>query len=379
MKGRRIDCRNVRTTSCAADGQRRVPVDVDCVKPEASEDFVCSPIVEDITNRALAYLEAGYPVHFAGPAGTGKTTLAYHVAARIGRPVTLVHGDDEFGSSDLVGNESGVRKRRLVDNFIHSVLKTEEETKTLWVDNRLTSACKSGHTLIYDEFTRSRPEANNVLLSVLAEGILDIPKLRQDGLGYVNVHPEFRAIFTSNPEEYAGTHKTQDALMDRMITIHVGHHDRESEVLITMAKSGCSRGDAEVIVDIVRELRDVGVTNNRPTIRACIAIARVLVIRGGRAHPDDPVFQWVTQDVLTGETVKITRSGESLMREKVYEVIQAVCKNIASVRDLEEELVVEVEKAEQGREEENRASKEKDHASQGLERHPDEVEPVSSH
>ena len=28
-------------------------------------------------------------------------------------------------------------------------------------------------------------------------------------------------IFTSNPEEYAGVHKTQDALLDRMITIAV--------------------------------------------------------------------------------------------------------------------------------------------------------------
>ena len=131
-EGTKERLRNVRTASCVAGGQRRGPADTECVKPEASEEFVCSPIVEDITNRALAYLEAGYPVHFAGPAGTGKTTLAYHVASRIGRPVTLVHGDDEFGSSDLVGNESGVRKRRLVDNFIHSVMKTEEETKTLW-------------------------------------------------------------------------------------------------------------------------------------------------------------------------------------------------------------------------------------------------------
>jgi len=38
---------------------------------------------------------------------------------------------------------------------------------TLWVDNRLTTACANGNTLIYDEFNRSRPEANNALLSVL--------------------------------------------------------------------------------------------------------------------------------------------------------------------------------------------------------------------
>src|SRR3990172_2083115 len=154
------------------------------VSLEPSNGFAVTPYIEEIVESALAYLQAGYPVHFSGPSGTGKTTLALHIASRLGRPVTLVHGDDEFGSSDLVGNDYGYRKSKLVDNFIHSVLKTEEEMKTLWVDNRLTTACQNGDTLIYDEFTRSRPEANNTLLSILGEKILNLPKLRRNGEGY---------------------------------------------------------------------------------------------------------------------------------------------------------------------------------------------------
>ncbi len=64
---------------------------------------------------------------------------------------------------------------------------------------------------------RSRPEANNVLLAILEERLLEMPSGRVNE-GYTCVHPNFRAIFTSNPEEYAGVHKTQDALLDRMIT-----------------------------------------------------------------------------------------------------------------------------------------------------------------
>jgi gas vesicle protein GvpN len=303
----------------------RVQLGGDSIEAEASDQFVATPHIQALAERALAYLEVGYAVHFAGAAGTGKTTLAFHVASKLGRPVTLIHGDDEFGSSDLVGKDAGYSKSKLIDNYIHSVLKTEEKMNTLWVDNRLTTACGSGNTLIYDEFNRSRPEANNALLSVLEEKILNLPSLRQSGEGYLAVHPDFRAIFTSNPEEYAGVHKTQDALMDRLITIQMGNFDRETEIQIGMAQSGVCREDAEIIVDIVRELRGIGVSNHRPTIRATNAIAKILVHRQARARLDDPVFQWVCHDVLTTETAKVTREGQSVMPHKIDESMTRIC------------------------------------------------------
>lgn len=282
--------------------------------------------VQDLTVRALAYLNAGYPVHFAGPAGTGKTTLAFHAAAQLGRPVTLIHGDDEFGSSDLIGRNTGYRKHRLVDNYIHSVLKTEEETRSLWMDSRLTTACQRGDTLIYDEFNRSHPEANNAFLAVLSEKILNLPKLRTSGEGYLTVHPQFHAIFTSNPEEYAGTHKTQDALTDRLITIHLGHYDRDTEIQILMAKSAVALEDAETIVDLVRELRTMGANNHRPTLRAAIAVARLLARPGPHAGWHDPIFSRICRDILNTDTARVTRDGQPVMAGEVDEVLEKVCR-----------------------------------------------------
>ena len=48
-------------------------------------DFVETPRIRDLTERALDYLAAGFPIHFRGAAGTGKTTLALNVAAQLGR------------------------------------------------------------------------------------------------------------------------------------------------------------------------------------------------------------------------------------------------------------------------------------------------------
>ncbi len=227
---------------------------LDRISVGPSEEFIETPLVKKIIDRAMSYLEVGFPVHFTGPTGTGKSTLAMHLAYKLNQPMMLMYGDEEFGTSDLVGDKMGYRKRKLIDNFIHSVIKTEEDVSQRWVDNRLTIACKEGLTLVYDEFNRSRPEANNALLSVLEEGILTLPPLEEES-GYIKVHPNFKAIFTSNPYEYAGVHKTQDALLDRMVSIHLDYFDEETEQAIVVAKAGITLEDAKKIVRILRDFR----------------------------------------------------------------------------------------------------------------------------
>ena len=267
---------------------------------QPATSFVETPFVRELTARALSYLAAGFPVHFRGPAGSGKTTLAMHVASQLGRPVMLMMGDDEFNTSDLVGKEKGFRRRRVVDNYVHTVMKTEEDMTQHWVSNRLTLACQEGLTLVYDEFTRSRPEANNVLLSVLEEKLLVLPSMPSKS-GYVRVNPEFRAIFTSNPEDYVGVHKSQDALLDRMITIDLEYFDRETEVAITEARANIPRADAERIVELVRGFRASGQYEIKPTVRKCLIIGKVMAVHRIRASAADPIFREVVLDVLGTE------------------------------------------------------------------------------
>lgn len=295
------------------------------LEPRPQEGFVETDYVRAVMSRARNYLEAGFPVHFRGGSGTGKTTFAMHLAHLVGRPTVLIHGDEEFSTSNLIGGEHGYRLRKVVDNFIHSVLKTEESLTRQWVDNRLTLVCKYGFTLVYDEFTRSRPEANNVLLSILQEGILDLPVARGEG-GYLRVAPGFRAIFTSNPEEYAGTHKAQDALRDRMVTIDLDHFDRETEIAITQARSHLPREEAGKIVDVVRAFRERGSYEFSPTVRAPIMIAKVTKVRGAAVHSEDTFFCDICLDVLSAESSRsgVGRDGNA-SRMLVRSLIEELC------------------------------------------------------
>ncbi|WP_035985809.1 gas vesicle protein GvpN [Leptolyngbya sp. KIOST-1] len=260
-------------------------------------NFVSTPTLERTTLRALRYLQSGYSIHLKGPAGTGKTTLALHLADLLARPIMLLFGDDEFKTSDLIGNQAGYTRKKVVDNYIHSVVKVEDELRQNWIDSRLTLACREGFTMVYDEFNRSRPEVNNVLLSALEEKLLVLPP-SNNRAEYIRVSPHFRAILTSNPEEYCGVHGTQDALQDRLITINMPEPDELAQQQILVQKVGIDSSAALQIVQLVKAFQSTAAPDMVSSLRPSLMIATICHDHGILPLAENADFRDVCSDIL---------------------------------------------------------------------------------
>ena len=170
-----------------------------------------------------------------------------------------------------------------------------------------------------------------MLLGVLEERLLVLPVPNQNE-SYIKVHPNFRVIFTSNPQEYAGVHDAQDALGDRMVMIDVDYFDRDTEIAITAARSGLPRAKVTPIVDLVREYRDTGEYDQTPTLRSSIMICRMMAQEKLRPTIDDPHFVQVCIDILGSKSMFTgkTESKRTQQQKMLLSLIEHHCPSQAA-------------------------------------------------
>lgn len=290
--------------------------------------FIYDQQTKNLHSRLLRYMKAGYPVHLTGPTGTGKTSLALSLAKKRRRPVMLMHGNHELDNEDLIGGFTGYKSEKVIDHFVRSVYKKDESVSEEWKDGRLLEAVKHGYTLIYDEFTRSKATTNNIFLSILEEGVLPMYGSKQTE-PFHKVHPEFSIIFTSNPEEYAGVYKTQDALLDRLITIFVENKTTKQEASILTHKLGLNDRDANTITTLIGRLRKYSSgEHSAPTLRSSLMIAKIAIEEDIEIDGDDLEFQQLCVDVLRAPVSRLLESDHPITTAK--ELIIQECKNIGN-------------------------------------------------
>ena len=275
--------------------------------PTRGGAFLANDEVRRLRDRALDYARAGVPVHFCGPAGLGKTAIAFNVAEALGREIALMTGNSWLVASDFIGGSIGNTSSTVIDRYIQSVQRTEKQTRNDWGASILVQAMVRGQTLIYDEFTRATPQANATLLSVLEEGLL----ICTDPSGpqrYVRAHPNFRVLLTSNPQDYVAVNAAPDALLDRVVTLRMEGYSIETMAQIVVQRTFLADDLALQLVQMVASFHRGKEKPGFSILRTALLAGRVAAHRARADTLSQSDLSNIVTDILTGRGVDMRPS-----------------------------------------------------------------------
>ncbi len=199
----------------------------------------------------VAAISSDRHIVIEGPPGTGKSTLLRAVARELGIGFEFVEGNAELTPARVVGHFDPARV--LSDGYDPDV----------FVPGPLASALRDGSLLYIEELNRVPEETLNVLITVMSEREITVPRL-----GRLEAAPGFRLVAAMNPFDAVGTARISGAVYDRMCRIAVGYQSTADETMIVRRSiaSGADEtiGDVEWI-DLAVEL--VRSTRSHPDIR----------------------------------------------------------------------------------------------------------------
>ena len=161
------DGKNIRGVSSTTSDRPR-PHSASAPAHASREDHVeLTPVVglrreREVLTVALA---TGRHVVLEGPPGTGKSTLLRSIAADTGQEVVFVEGNAELTPARLIGQ------------FDPSQVLAEGYRPEHFVDGPLITACARAALLYMEELNRVPEETLNVLITVLTEGEIAVPRL----------------------------------------------------------------------------------------------------------------------------------------------------------------------------------------------------------
>ncbi|HET7245046.1 MAG TPA: MoxR family ATPase [Streptosporangiaceae bacterium] len=206
-----------------------------------------------------AALETGRHVVIEGPPGTGKSTLLRDIARGAGKAVVFAEGNAELTPARLIGQYDPAQV--LAGGYV----------PTAFTDGPLLRAMRSGALLYLEEFNRVPEETLNVLITVLAEGEIAVPRL-----GMVRADTGFRLVAAMNPFDAIGTARVSHAIADRICRVVLGYQDAAAERAITTAVTGENGAAVNFAVTLARATREHRDVRMGSSVRGAIDMVALL-------------------------------------------------------------------------------------------------------
>ncbi len=256
----------------------------------------------------VAGLAAGRHVVLEGPPGTGKSSMLRAVAHELGIGFELVEGNAELTPARLVGH------------FDPALVLADGYQPGAFVDGPLVASLRAGSLLYIEELNRVPEETLNVLVTVMSERELTVPRL-----GRIVAEPGFRLVAAMNPFDAIGTARISAAISDRVCRIAVGYQTADDEVAIVRRHTPTiDAGWVAKAVELVRRTRshpDIRVGSSvRGAIDLC-SVAPALAELRGRGIDDEHVGLDASLTALSGR-IRVrdgcSRDADAIITELWY-------------------------------------------------------------
>jgi MoxR-like ATPase len=207
-----------------------------------------------------AALASGAHILLEGPPGTGKSTLLRQVAESRHTEFVLVEGSAELTPARLIGS------------FDPALVLEQGYRPENFSDGPLVRAMREGGLLYVEELNRVPEETINVLLTVMSEGEINVPRL-----GRIIADRSFQLAAAMNPYDSVGTSRLSMALYDRTCRISVGYQDAGQErQIVQLAAEHAKPALVTEAVALARATREHPDLRWGASVRGAIDYARLV-------------------------------------------------------------------------------------------------------